>query len=258
MGVQSMFDLTGRVAVVTGGSQGLGLALAEAMAEAGARVVVAARRRERVDAAVEALKKLGTEAVGVVCDVRDPQSCQDLAKAAVDAFGSLDILINAAGTIDRTPAEDVTVENWRRVIETNLSGTFYASQAAARYMLKQGRGKIINIASATTFRGLPGRAAYSASKGGVGQLTRVLAAEWASRGIQVNAIAPGWFRTEINAQKFDDENWRRRLLERIPAGRPGVGADLKGAAIFLASPASDYVTGEILLVDGGYVFTDAL
>lgn len=253
-----MFDLTGQVAVVTGGSQGLGLSLAEAMAEAGARVVVSARRKERVDAAVESLKRSGAEAAGMTCDVSDPQQCQDLARFAVDTFGSLDILINAAGIIDRTPAEHVTVENWRKVIEVNLSGTFYASQAAARYMLEKGRGKIINIASATTFRGLPGRAAYSASKGGVAQLTRALAAEWASRGIQVNAIAPGWFRTEINAQKFDDEEWRRRLVDRIPAGRPGVGADLKGAAIFLASPASDYVSGEVLLVDGGYVYSDTL
>lgn len=236
----------------------MGKAMALGLAEAGAAVVVAARTASRVEATAAEIGGLGVQSAGIAVDLSSPEACQGLVQQVVDRFGKLDILVNCAGIIDRTPAENVTAENWRKVMAVNLDATFYCSQAAGRVMLEAGRGKIINVASASSFVGLPNRLAYATSKGGVVQFTRSLAAEWSSRGIQVNAIAPGWFRTEINAVRFDDEGWRSRIVDRVAAGRTGVPEDLKGVTIFLASPASDYVTGQVILVDGGYVFSDTV
>lgn len=256
--IEKLFGLSGKAAIVTGGGQGLGKAIALALAGAGADVAVVARSGDKVRTVAEEIEALGRRSLAVSCDVTDPDSVAAAVEHVFGAFGRIDILVNAAGTISRTPATEMTRDDWTRVIDTNLSGTFWMSQAVARKMIPQRNGKIINIASATSAVGLPRRISYSASKGGVTQLTRALAAEWSSLGICVNAIAPGFFHTEINDVLFRDPVWRETLVSRIAAGRPGVPDDLAGAAIYLASPASDYVTGHVLYVDGGYTACDTI
>jgi NAD(P)-dependent dehydrogenase (short-subunit alcohol dehydrogenase family) len=247
-----LFDLTGRVAVVTGGGAGLGRQIAEGLAEMGANLVLCARKQERCEQAAEELRALGVTTMAMGCDVTDPASIQLVVDAAVSRFGGIDILINNAGTSWGAPPEQMTLEQWNKVIATNLTGTFLCSQAAGKIMLVQKRGKIINIASIAGMAGSPealDAIGYSASKGGVIMLTRDLARKWAAHGIHVNAIAPGWFPTRMSGALI--ERNREAFLKSIPLGRFGNDQDLKGAAVFLASSASDYVTGQVLAVDGG-------
>lgn len=249
---RQLFDLTGRVAIVTGGAVGLGRQMAEALAEMGANVVLCGRKKERCEKAAEGLGALGISALGLGCDVTNPAGVQEVVDSAVSRFKGIDILINNAGTSWGAPAEEMRLEHWHKVIETNLTGTFLFSQAAGKVMIAQGRGKIINIASIAGMAGSPDELqaiAYGASKGGIITMTRELARKWARHGIHVNAIAPGWFPTHMSAGVL--ERHGNRLLQDIPLGRFGSDLDLKGAAVFLASSASDYVTGHVLVVDGG-------
>jgi NAD(P)-dependent dehydrogenase (short-subunit alcohol dehydrogenase family) len=250
--VRQLFDLTGRVAIVTGGAAGLGRQMADGLAEMGANVVLCARKKERCEKAAEELQALGISALGMGCDVTNPASIQEVVDAAVARFKGIDILINNAGTSWGAPAEEMRLEHWHKVIETNLTGTFLFSQAAGKVMIAQGHGKIINIASIAGMAGSPDELqaiGYGASKGGVITLTRELARKWARHGILVNAIAPGWFPTHMSAGVVEEHG--KTLLQGIPLGRFGNEHDLKGAAVFLASGASDYVTGHVLVVDGG-------
>jgi NAD(P)-dependent dehydrogenase (short-subunit alcohol dehydrogenase family) len=252
MNSAQMFDLSGRVAIVTGGSVGLGRQMAEGLAEMGANLVLCARKKERCEQAAAELQKLGVQVLAVGCDVKNPASIQKVADATVKHFGRIDILINNAGTSWGAPVESMTLEQWNKVIETNLTGTFLFSQAVGKVMIAQSRGKIINIASVAGLRGSPPKFSaigYSASKGGVIIFTKDLACKWGMHNIQVNAIAPGWFPTDMS-EKVIERN-KQSLLAGIPLGRFGGPEDLKGAAIFLASGASDFVTGHVLVVDGG-------
>jgi NAD(P)-dependent dehydrogenase (short-subunit alcohol dehydrogenase family) len=252
MKVKKLFDLTGRVAIITGGSVGLGRQMAEGLAEMGANLVLCARKKERCEQAALELQKLGVKTLALACDVKDPAGVQTVVEAAVNEFGSIDTLINNAGTSWGAPVESMTLEQWNKVIETNLTGTFLFSQAVGKIMIKQRRGKIINMASVAGLRGSPPKFSaigYSSSKGGVIIFTKDLACKWGMHNIQVNAIAPGWFPTDMS-EKLIERN-KEALLAGIPLGRFGGPDDLKGAAIFLASAASDFVTGHILVVDGG-------
>jgi gluconate 5-dehydrogenase len=249
---RQIFDLTGRVAIVTGGSVGLGRQMAEGLAEMGANLVLCARKKERCERAAEELRKLGVQVLALACDVKEPAGIQEVADATFKQFGRIDILINNAGTSWGAPVESMTLEQWNKVIETNLTGTFLFSQAVGKVMIAQRRGKIINIASVAGLRGSsPNFSAigYSASKGGVIIFTKDLACKWGMHNIHVNAIAPGWFPTDMSG-KIIERN-KETLLAGVPLGRFGGPHDLKGAAIFLASDASDFVTGNILVVDGG-------
>jgi len=251
--VKQLFDLTGRVAIITGGSIGLGRQMAEALAEVGANLVLCARKKERCEEAAHTLEKLGVRALALGCDVKDQASVEQLVAATVSEFGRVDILINNAGISWGAATEKMTLAEWNKVIETNLTGTFLCAQAAGRIMLKQESGKIINMASVSGLKGAPPEAveaiAYHASKGGVISFTRDLAVKWARHNIQVNAIAPGWFPTHMSDKVI--EHKRDYLLSHIPARRFGTDHDLKGAAVFLASDASAYVNGHVLVVDGG-------
>jgi len=247
-----IFDLTGRVAIITGGSVGLGRQMADGLAEMGASLVLCARKKERCLRAASELQAAGAQVLALACDVRDPASIQGVADATLERFGRIDILINNAGTSWGAPVESMTLEQWNKVIETNLTGTFLFSQAVGRTMIAQRSGKIINIASVAGLRGSSPKFSaigYSSSKGGVIIFTKDLACKWGMHNIQVNAIAPGWFPTDMS-EKVIERN-KESLLATIPLGRFGGPQDLKGAAIFLASAASDFVTGHILVVDGG-------
>jgi len=251
--VKDLFDLTGRVAIITGGSIGLGRQMAEALAEMGVNLALCARKKERCEQAAHDMEKLGVRALALACDVKDQASVQQLVETTVSHFGRLDILINNAGISWGAPAEQMTLAEWNKVIEINLTGTFLCAQAAGRIMLKQERGKIINMASVAGLRGAPPETVqaigYHASKGGVISFTRDLAVKWARHNIQVNAIAPGWFPTHMSDWVI--ENKKDYLLGHIPARRFGSECDLKGAAVYLASDASAYVNGHVLVVDGG-------
>jgi 2-deoxy-D-gluconate 3-dehydrogenase len=245
------FSLAGRVALVTGASRGLGAGMALGLAAAGADVVLHASVPPTGTA--ETVERLGRRAAVLAADLGDPSAPARLAADALATYGRLDILINNAGIIRRQPADEHSDEFWDVVIEVNLSSVFRLSRAVGRHMLERGSGKIINVASMLSFQGgitVPG---YAAAKGGVAQLTKALANEWASRGINVNAIAPGYMITDNTAPLRADETRTRQITERIPAGRWGTPADLAGAAVFLASAASDYVNGQVLAVDGGWL-----
>jgi|SRR5579884_84633 len=247
------FDLSGRVALVTGGNGGIGLGMAKGLASAGARIVVAARNREKSEDAVAALSALGPVAAFVPLDVADEASCRETVAETVARFGRLDILVNNAGMSIRKPAEDYALAEWRAVIDTNLTGAFVCCQAAQPHMKAAGGGKIINIGSMMSIFGAGYAIPYSASKGGIVQLTKSLAVAWAKDNIQVNAVLPGWIDTEltINARR-QVGGLHERILRRTPAGRWGVPDDLAGIAVFLAAPASDFVTGAAIPVDGGF------
>jgi len=250
--VKQLFDLTGRVAIVSGGSMGLGRQMAEGLAEMGATLVLCARKKERCEEAAEALRSRGVLTLALACDVKDQAAIQQVVDATLAKFGRIDILINNAGVSWGASVEEMTLEQWDKVLSTNLTGTFLFCQAAGKAMVAQGSGKIINIASVA---GLGGASVelqaigYHASKGGVIAFTKDLACKWAPHNIQVNAIAPGWFPTHMSDWVI--EHRRESLLAKIPLGRFGGDHDLKGAAVFLASDASAYVTGHVLVVDGG-------
>ena len=224
--------------------------MARALQQAGASVVILGRHADALAQAAQRLE--GGDASTVVADVTDPSQVRDAVKAARAWKGRIDILVNAAGTHIIRPSHELEPEEWNRVISINLTGSFLCAQAVAPVMRDQGGGKIINIGSVMSSRGLPRRAAYAASKGGIVLLTRTLAQEWGPWGIRVNAIAPGFFRTRLNEALFQDPAWVSRLEARVALGRAGRPGDLAGAVIFLASPASDYVTGQVLYVDGGF------
>jgi len=250
--VKQLFDLSGRVAIITGGSVGLGRQMAEGLAEMGANLVLCARKKERCEHAAEELRQLGVQTLAVGCDVKNPGHVQAVVDATVSKFGRIDILINNAGTSWGAPIEEMRLEHWNKVIETNLTGTFLFSQAIGKHMVPQRRGKIINVASVAGFRGAPPEfqaIGYHASKGGVIAFTKDLACKWGIHNIQVNAIAPGWFPT--NMSQVVIERNKEAFLSKIPLRRFGNDHDLKGAAVYLSSGASDYVTGHVLVVDGG-------
>jgi len=250
--ILDQFRLDGRVALVTGASAGLGQAMAIALAEAGAQVVCHGNSRSP-QTTCDLICKNGRNAFAVTGDLAKSGTPRKLIDAAMEKCGALDILVNNAGTIRRAPAVDYSEDDWATVIEVNLSAVFHLSQLAGREMIAKGRGKIINIASLLSFQGGITVPAYAASKGGVAQLTKALANEWAGKGINVNAIAPGYMHTDNTRALQQDETRNRQILERIPAGRWGEPADLAGAAVFLASSASDYVNGHVLVVDGGWL-----
>ena len=246
------FRLDGRSALVTGAATGIGAAIASALAEAGADVACHGNTRP-AEATAEAIRGLGRRAVALKGDLSKRDTPAKLVDATLEAFGQIDLLVNNAGMIRRAPATEFSEEDWQTVIDVNLSSVFRLCQLAGRQMLQKGRGKIVNIASLLSFQGGITVPAYAASKGGVAQLTKALANEWAGRGVNVNAIAPGYIRTENTAALQADPNRNRQILERIPAGRWGEASDLGGAAVFLCSSASDYVQGHVLVVDGGWM-----
>ncbi len=249
--IAGMFNLAGRVAVVTGARRGLGRAMASALGAAGADVVTVSRE-PAFELAAE-LERAGRRCVQLSADLEDPGEVDTVIPQATKALGRVDILVNNAGTITRSPALNVTPDEWHRVLQVNLHAAFRLCQAAAREMLPRKRGKIINVASLMSFEGGILVSPYAASKGAVGQLTKALANEWAPRGINVNAIAPGYMATDLTRALQEDPARNPAILARIPAGRWGRPEDLGGAVIFLASDASDYVNGHLLVVDGGWL-----
>jgi NAD(P)-dependent dehydrogenase (short-subunit alcohol dehydrogenase family) len=247
------FDLTGKTAIVTGGGKGIGFQMAEGLAEAGANVVLCARQAERCEQAAAELERLGVRALGLGCDVRDPEQVQAVVARTVGDFGAVDILVNNAGTVWGAPPEDMPLEGWQKVVDVNLTGVFLFSQAAGRAMIDGSGGTIVNIASVAGLHGSPpeitNTVVYHATKGGVIAFTRDLAYKWARNGIRVNAIAPGWFPSDM--ANFVLDRMGEELKQHIPLGRFGGSSDLKGPVVFLASDASAYVTGHTLVVDGG-------
>jgi 2-deoxy-D-gluconate 3-dehydrogenase len=249
----TLFDLTGRVAVVTGGNGGIGLGMAKGLAAAGAAVALAARNAEKGEAAVAELAASGPGSAFIALDVADEGSCRAMIEATLARFGRLDILVNNAGTSVRKPPESYTAAEWHAVLDTNLTGALFCSQAAYPAMKEKGGGKIINIGSMYSIFGTSYGAAYAASKGGLVQLTKSLAIAWAKDNIQVNAVLPGWIDTELTqGARRHVPDLHDRVLDRTPAGRWGIPEDLAGIAVFLAAPASDFVTGAAIPVDGGY------
>jgi len=247
----ALFDLSGRVALVTGTSRGLGQYMARALAKAGADLVLTSRSRDRLLTFEKEILALGRRAVSLELDVRSLNSISQMAAAAEGAFGHVDILVNNAGCNVRKPALEVTWDDWNLILDTNLRGSFFVAQAIARGMIARGYGRIINIGSVTSVAGYAGLGPYGASRGGIRQLTMSLADDWGKYGVTVNCLAPGWFRTEQNKTLYEDKDWVEYLCHRIPVKRPGLPEDLDGAAVFLASESSRYVTGQTLLVDGG-------
>jgi 2-deoxy-D-gluconate 3-dehydrogenase len=247
----NLFDLTGKTAIVTGANTGIGQGIALALASAGASI--AAVGRSAATETVEKARALGVKAEIISADLSTIEPVGRIVDETVDKLGGLDILVNNAGIIRRNDSLDFTEEDWDAVIDTNLKSTFFLCQAAGRHMVRQGRGKIINIASMLSFQGGIRVPSYTASKSGVAGLTKLLACEWAAKGINVNAIAPGYIATNNTTALQADETRNRQIVERIPAGRWGDPGDLGGAAVFLASSASDYVQGHVLAVDGGWL-----
>jgi len=246
-------ELNGKVAVVIGGTSGIGLAIAKGMAEAGADVVPTSRRQDQVEAAAAEIESRGRRSIRVTSDVGDRASLQRVLDESIKAFGKVDVLVNSAGRTKRAPTLDFSEEDWNSILDTNLTGTLRSAQVFGRHMLERASGSIINIASLSTFVALYEVAAYSASKAAVASLTKSLAIEWSQRGVRVNAIAPGVFRTPLNEKLLDETERGREFLLRTPMKRFGNVEELAGAAIFLASDAASFVSGEILSVDGGFL-----
>lgn len=246
------FDLQGRVALVTGGSSGLGRAMAEALAACGARVVVAARRQEALASCVDLIHSSGGQATTLVADLADPARLDDIARRAAEPYGPPTILVNAAGVNLRQPIDEVDIDSWQLTLQLHLGTPFFLSRALVPGMREAGYGRIINLASLQSQRAFPNSAPYGAGKGGIAQLTRAMAEAWSSQGINVNALAPGFFPTELTAPVFGDSEVSAALARQTAVGRNGCLEDIAGPAVFLASPASAYVTGQILYVDGGF------
>lgn len=249
----SQLELNGKVAVIIGGTSGIGLAIAKGMAEAGADVVPTSRRTEMVENAAAEIEQRGRRSLRVASDVSDRASLQQVVDESVRVFGKVDILVNCAGRTKRAPTIDFSEDDWNSIIDTNLTGTLRAAQVFGRHMLERESGSIINIASLSSFVALYEVAAYSASKAAVASLTKSLAIEWGPRGVRVNAIAPGVFRTALNQKLLDETERGREFLLRTPMRRFGNVDELAGVAIFLASDAASFVNGEIIAVDGGFL-----
>lgn len=249
----SGFDLSGRTAVVLGGTSGIGRALVDGLLEAGADVVASSRRQSEVDATAQAVEEQGKKTLRMTADVTDRNSLEALLAATVRDLGQVDILINCAGRTRKSPSLDVTDNEWQEILETNLTGTLRACQVFGRHMLERGYGRIVNIASLASFVGLYQVAAYSASKAGVAALTKSLAVEWGAKGVLVNAIAPGVFRTPLNQDLLDGTERGHEFRLRTPLKRFGRVEELAGAAVFLSSEAASFVNGEVLVVDGGFL-----
>ncbi|MAY73036.1 MAG: gluconate 5-dehydrogenase [Halomonas sp.] len=252
MTMRADFDLGGRVALVTGGSSGLGLAIGEALAASGARVVLAARRQDALDAGVARIRDMGGQAAALSADLADARGLDEVARRATEAFGDPHIVVNAAGVNLRQPAEEVDLASWELTLQLHLGTPFFLSRALVPGMRAAGYGRIINLASLQSSRAFPDSAPYGAGKGGIAQLTRAMAEAWSRHGINANALAPGFFPTELTSPVFDDAARSEALARQTAIGRNGRLEDIAGPAVFLASPASAYVTGQILHVDGGF------
>jgi 2-deoxy-D-gluconate 3-dehydrogenase len=251
--MKGSFDLHGRVALVSGASRGIGRAIALALADAGAEMALAARSVEALGTVAQEVEATGCRAIVIPTDVTRLDQVRAMVDQTVERLGHLDILVNAAGVGARQPTVDLTEADFDRVYAANIKQVTFACAAAGRHFLAQRSGKIINLASLTTTLGLPGRALYGSTKGAVAQLTRALAVEWAPAGVCVNALAPGWIDTELARPVLQQPEFRRWVIDRTPMGRVGEPADLGGAAVFLASSAADFITGQILYVDGGFI-----
>lgn len=249
----SLFDLSGRRALVTGASRGIGQWIALALARAGATVAVTARNAESLEETGARIEAIGGTCLRIAQDVREVENSANAVNRAAEALSGLDILINNAGYERVKPSLDVDEDTWDAVLDTNLKGAFFCAQAAARIMVAGSGGSIVNLCSLTSFVGIPTAAPYGASKTGLLGMTRALAAEWAPRGVRVNAIAPGYFRTAMTDAFYEAEGWQERMLDKIPQGRFGGEADIGGAVVFLCSNASAYITGHCIPVDGGYL-----
>ncbi len=253
--MRDLFGLDGKVAIVTGSSRGLGQGMAIALARAGADVVLTSRRIESLDESEKEIQNMGRKVLKIKLDVNVQEDIEAMVSKTTSAFGRIDILVNNAGCIIRRSALDISREEWNTVLDTILKGSFFCAQAVAKVMIQEKKGRIINIGSASCVYGTPGILPYNAARGGLLQLTKGLAAEWGEHSITVNMLAPGFFKTDQNAILFQDASWVSSLLERIPGGRTGVSQDLDGAVVFLSSDSSEYVTGQMILVDGGYTIS---
>jgi NAD(P)-dependent dehydrogenase (short-subunit alcohol dehydrogenase family) len=247
-----LFDLSGKVAIVTGTSRGLGQYFARALARAGADLVITSRKLSSLTEFKQEIESLGRKALPVQLDVLSQSDIENMVKMTVKEYGKIDILVNNAGLNIRKPSIEVSSQDWDTVLDTNLKGSFFCAQAVAKEMIKRKYGRIINIGSCTCVFGMEGIAPYTASRGAILLMTRSLAAEWGRFGVTVNVLAPGWFKTAQNAVLYENKQWVSYITSRIPLNRPGQPHDLDGAVVFLASDASEYITGQMILVDGGF------
>lgn len=245
------FDLSGKVAIVTGGGTGIGQGMAIALAQGGADVIVASRNPAHLTDTISQIEATGRRGLALQVDVQDVSEIYSMVEESLKVFGKIDILVANAGVNRRVLAVDITEQDWHHIVDTNLKGAFFTCQAVAKQMIPRKKGKIITIGSLTAFMGYPKVGPYAASRGGLVQLTKVMAVEWAPYNINVNIVSPGWYHTPLTAAVFSDPDWVRRTSNRIPLGRTGTPEDLAGIVVFLASDASDYITGEMIFVDGG-------
>ena len=250
--MQDLFDLSGKVAIVTGTSRGLGQYFARALAKAGADLVITSRELSRLTEFKQEIESLGRKALAIQLDVLCQSDIDNMVQATMEEYGKIDILVNNAGLNIRSPSIEFSPEDWDTVLDTNLKGSFFCAQAVAKEMIKRNYGRIINMGSCTCVFGMEGITPYTASRGAVLLMTRSLAAEWGRFGITVNVLAPGWFKTAQNSVLYENKEWLKYITDRIPLNRPGEPNDLDGTVVFLASDASEYITGQIILVDGGF------